>query len=311
MTQVADIVIVNWNSGPMLRDCIESVINYHDGVGRIVVVDNGSSDASANLPDALAAACDIVLANENLGFAKACNLGASRCASPYVLFLNPDARLIEPSVARAIAFMESPEGARYGICGVKLLGRHGDVERHCANFTDASTYLGQALGVAGRFPRLFTPHFMRDFDHGHSRPVDQVIGAFFFVRRSLFDALGGFDERYFVYFEEVDFALRARKAGHDTYYLADATAYHYGGGTSENVKAKRLFYSLRSRLQYARQHFSTPSFITTAMVTLVLEPLSRLAQAAARGSMADVGNVLQAYLLLARDLLPGLPRQSR
>lgn len=311
MTQVADIVIVNWNSGSMLRECIESVINHRNGVGRIVVVDNGSSDASANLPDALASACDIVLANKNLGFAKACNLGASRCASPYVLFLNPDARLIEPSVARVIAFMESSEGARYGICGIKLLGRHGEVERHCANFTDASTYVGQALGVAGRFPRLFTPHFMRDFDHGHSRPVDQVIGAFFFVRRSLFDALGGFDERYFVYFEEVDFALRARKAGHDTYYLADVTAYHYGGGTSEKVKAKRLFYSLRSRLQYARQHFSMPGFVTTAMVTLMLEPISRLAQAGGRGSMADVGNVLQAYLLLARNLLSGQPRQGR
>lgn len=311
MTQVADIVIVNWNSGPMLRECIESIINHRDGVGRIVVVDNGSSDSSANLPSRLASACDIVFANRNLGFAKACNLGASRCASPFVLFLNPDARLTEPSVARVIAFMEAPEGARYGICGIKLLGRHGDVERHCANFTDTSTYLGHVLGVSGRFPRLFTPHFMRDFDHLHSRPVDQVIGAFFFVRRSLFDALRGFDERYFVYFEEVDFALRARKAGWDTYYLADATAYHYGGGTSEKVKAKRLFYSLRSRLQYAHQHFSTMGFVTTVIVTLVLEPISRLAQAGGRGSMDDVSNVLRAYLLLARNLLPGQPPQGR
>lgn len=311
MTRVADIVIVNWNSGNMLRECVESILEHHVGVGQIVVVDNGSSDGSADLPASLANACDLVFANENLGFARACNLGASRCASPYVLFLNPDARLIEPSVARAIAFMESPEGAPYGICGIKLIGRHGQVERHCANFTDTSTYLGQALGVLGRFPRLFTPHFMHDFDHAHSRRVDQVIGAFFFVRRSLFDALGGFDERYFVYFEEVDFALRAHKLGHDTYYFAETTAYHYGGGTSEKVKAKRLFYSLRSRLQYARQHFSAPGFVATTMVTLMVEPVSRLMQAVVRGSMADAGNVLQAYMLLARDMLSDRQHKSR
>lgn len=301
----ADIVIVNWNSGSMLRECIQSILDHRDGVGKVVVVDNGSSDNSAQLPQHLAAACDIVLANENLGFAKACNLGASRCQSPYILFLNPDARLIENSVAKAIDFMESSEGQQYGICGIKLIGKHGNIERHCANFTDPSTYLGQALGLGGRFPRVFTPHFMRDFDHTHSRPVDQVIGAFFFVRRSLFNELSGFDERYFVYFEEVDFALRARKRGAATYYIADTTAYHYGGGTSENVKAKRLFYSLRSRLQYAREHFSTPGFVMTAAVTLGLEPFTRLAQAGLRGSLVDAGNVLHAYVMLAKSALPG------
>ncbi len=302
MKAVADIVIVNWNSADMLRDCVKSVLDHCEGIGRVVVVDNGSTDGSANLPEDVACSVDLLLTGQNLGFAKACNLGASRCTSPYVLFLNPDARLIEPSVARVVDFMESSEGKKYGICGIKLIGRNGNVERHCANFTDASTYIGQAFGFSGRFPKVFTPHFMRGFDHLSSRPVDQVIGAFFMVRRSLFDELRGFDERYFVYFEEVDFALRASKIGQPTYYISDTSAYHYGGGTSEKVKAHRLFYSLRSRLLYARRHFSPIGVFATFSVTLLIEPLSRVAQSLVKGSPGDAASVVRAYAMLIGNI---------
>ena len=303
MTALADVVIVNWNSGPMLRECVESVLQHRTGVGRIIVVDNGSADGSASMPYPVASQIDIISAKENLGFAKACNLGAERCQSPYILFLNPDARLMEDSVDQVTSFLESSDGESYGICGIKLVGNNGKIQRHCANFTNASTYLGNALGLSNRFPRLFTPHFMSDFDHLQSRQVDQVIGAFFLVRRSLFIELGGFDERYFVYFEEVDFSLRARRAGHLTYYLADTTAYHYGGGTSEKVVARRLYYSLRSRLRYARRHFSLAGLVLTTGVTLFLEPFSRIAKALLRGSATDVRHVFQAYRLLGMDLL--------
>lgn len=145
--------------------------------------------------------------------------------------------------------------ARKPICVIKSIVDDDKIQHHCVQFLILKTYRYYAL-VAAHFPRKFPSHFMQDFDHCSSREVDHVIGAFFLVRRSVFEQLKGFDERYFVYLEDLDFSLRARKAGWKTYYLADATAYHKGGGTSEQVKAHRLFYSLRSRMIYGFRHFN-------------------------------------------------------
>jgi GT2 family glycosyltransferase len=118
---------------------------------------------------------------------------------------------------------------------------------------------------------------MTDWDHKTSRPVDQLIGAFFLTRRALFEHLGGFDERFFVYFEEVDFSYRAWKQGWQSYYLSEATAYHRGQGTTDRIKGLRLFYSLRSRIQYAHKHFGRPRAVALAFGSLCIEPWSRLA----------------------------------
>lgn len=295
-----DVVIVNWNGGQLVRDTVESVERYGTTVKRTIVVDNGSTDGSAlSLPqfDRL----DVVATGHNLGFARGCNIGAHRGDAEYILFLNPDARLIDTSLERLIAFMDSAAAARIGICGAQLVGDDGKTQRSCANFTNASTYIGGALNLTERFPRLFTPLFST-FDYRQSRIVDQPIGAFFLVRRKLFENLGGFDERFFVYFEEVDLALRAKQAGWDAYYFADAIAYHKGGGASERVKAGRLFYTLRSRLLYAAKHFSTPGFASTAFVSLTLEPLGRIGRGAARRSRTEIGDTVKAYSMLWRDM---------
>jgi N-acetylglucosaminyl-diphospho-decaprenol L-rhamnosyltransferase len=127
------------------------------------------------------------------------------------------------------------------------------------------------------------------------------MGAFFLVRRSLFEELRGFDERFFVYFEEVDFALRAHKAGWRTHYLAEAQAYHRGGGTSEQAKAARLFYSLRSRSLYGFKHFGRIPAISLMLATLFIEPLSRTVYALTKRSGKEVIETIRGYLMLWRD----------
>ncbi len=97
---------------------------------------------------------------------------------------------------------------------------------------------------------------MLDWDHRQNREVDHAMGSFFLVRNILFKKLQGFDERYFVYLEDLDFSLRAKQAGFVSYYFTDAAAYHKGGGTSEQIKARRLFYSLHSRILYWYKHFN-------------------------------------------------------
>ena len=125
-----------------------------------------------------------------------------------------------------------------------------------------------------------------EWRHTSTRQVDHVIGAFYLVRRSLFDSLNGFDERFFVYLEDLDLSLRVHRAGWRCVYYTGAQAFHAGGGTSRQVKAARLFYALRSRLLYGFKHFSPPQAWIVLGVTLLLEPVPRLLLSLWRGSLA-------------------------
>jgi GT2 family glycosyltransferase len=144
---------------------------------------------------------------------------------------------------------------------------------------------------------------MTEWDHAESREVDHVIGAFYLVRRVVFEDLHGFDERFFMYLEDVDFSLRARRAGWLTYYLAEATAYHHGGGSSQAIGVRRLFYSWWSRLLYATKHFSTFGSGAVIAGTLLVEPFVRVLTCAARGSRTGIRDTVAASSMLWRRWL--------
>ena len=295
-----DIITVNWNAGPQLRACIDSITRHGGGlVRRTVVVDNGSVDGSES---SIAGLSDVTLirTGANFGFGKACNLGAQNADSEYLLFLNPDAALHADTLPKALSYMQDPVNAKVGICGVQLLDEAGHIARSCTRFPSALGFVTHAVGLDRIFPRL--GHFMAEWDHAQTREVDHVIGAFFLVRRALFDSLGGFDERFFVYLEDLDFSCRARQAGWRSVYLADAQAFHAGGGTSNQVKARRLFYSLRSRLLYAFKHFSWLGAVGVLLATILVEPWSRSALAVLRLSWSGLKETWAAYGLLWRWL---------
>jgi GT2 family glycosyltransferase len=291
---------VNWNAGNQLSECIDSVIRHSAPlVGQIIVVDNGSTDGSVHDFDDLTTV-KLIRAGKNLGFGKACNLGATQATSDFVLFLNPDARLFPNSLLALLAFMQRRENAKVGICGVQLVDKNGHVTRSCARFPSLTGFISHALGVDRIIPAL--GHGMAEWDHVSTRYVDQVIGAFFLVRRSVFETLEGFDERFFVYFEEVDFSFRAKQLGWSSVYFADAQAFHAGGGASNQVKAKRLFYSLRSRILYVFKHFNLIQATAVLLATLCIEPLSRSVVAIARCSWSSVKETFEAYGMLFRWL---------
>lgn len=291
-----DIVIVNWNSGRQLQRCVESIRNHGAGhVDRIVVVDNGSVDDSA---DFLGGAVDVVLvpAGRNLGFGRACNLGAAHGQSDFVLFLNPDACLMPASLDAALEYFGHSGSERIGIVGISLLGDDGEIQRTCARFPSAWQMIAKSIGIAALIPR--SDYHMTSWDHAETRRVDHVMGAFYLVRRSLFEQLQGFDERYFVYLEDLDFSRRAAEAGYGSIYLAEAQAYHRGGGISEQVKANRLFYALRSRIQYVFKHFNRPAALAVGFATLFVEPLSRLALLMVRHRFSEIGDLRRSYTSL-------------
>lgn len=310
------IVTVNWNAGALLRACVASLdAALTPGVvlERMTVVDNASRDGSADgLEGAFPNAPIRVLRNlVNRGFAAACNQGAAGAGAECLLFLNPDTRLSADSLAPALAFLADPANARVGALDVRLLDDDGATQRCCARTPTPLRLLAQSVGLDHVFPSLFPPHFMVEWDHADTRPVDQAMGAFLLIRRDLFEALGGFDERFFVYFDDVDLCLRVRQAGWSVVHFAGASAYHRGGGTTDRVRDIRLFYGLRSRLLFVAKHYGPVSVAAVIVATLMLEPLARLTQALLRRRPQDAVEVWRGVRLLWVDLPNWLPRLLR
>ena len=293
------IVIVNWNSGSYLRHCISSIAMSSKellSISEVIVVDNASVDDSTLGIEGLGITVRVVNNDINVGFASACNQGAQNATGQYFLFLNPDAALYPKTLEICLTFMRDPANSRVGICGVQLLDSAGHVSRSCARFPSVVRFVAMSAGIDRIFPlRGIT---MREWDHTCTREVDQVIGAFFLVRRELFVALAGFDERFFVYFEEVDFSRRARMAGWASVYLVAAQAFHAGGGTTNQIKARRLYFSWRSRLIYSFNHFSWGGAIIVLVTTLLVEPFARTALALAHSSWSGLRETWTGYFML-------------
>jgi N-acetylglucosaminyl-diphospho-decaprenol L-rhamnosyltransferase len=294
------VVIVNWNAGDLLRACLVSLNQAALPAGwrlQVIVVDNASHDQSLERLPPLAD-LHVLRQAENLGFGAACNVGAAHApTADLLLFLNPDTTTPEQTLVHALGVLAQQAPARVGILGVQMRDEQGKPVHSCSRFPQASRFVAQALGFERLWP--LSGHLMREWNHGDSRVVDQVIGAFFLVRREVYNVVGGFDERFFVYYEEVDFSLRAKQAGWLSYYDSAAGVYHEGGGTSKHIKARRLFYALRSRLAYADKHFSVPARGVVWACTWVLEPLTRACQLLLTGRMAELKDLGQAYRLLA------------
>ncbi len=271
------IVIVNWNAGKQLVDCIESIRTHATGlVTDVIVVDNASTDNSLSLLPEDMAELKVIRNSTNRGFGAACNQGANMACGDYLLFLNPDTRLHAHSLIDSVAFMDQSGNEDVGVSGIALVDGRNVRSRSCSRFPTFSLIMNEMTGFAHLWPSRFLLRHMRDWDHATSCDVDHVIGAFYLIRQPLFRSLGGFDERFFVYLEDLDLSLRVRQSGFRIHYLAEIIAYHAGGGTSEQIKGKRLAYSLTSRIQYIFKHFPAPEFLVILLSSITLEPLSRL-----------------------------------
>ena len=307
MSSSVHIVIVNWNTRDYLRECLESIGRSRlDGVelARVSVIDNDSSDGSADGLEAIAPLpLEVVRNRHNAGFAAACNQGAARSTADYLLFLNPDTRLAEDTLATVVRFMDSREAADVGICGARVVDETGAPANSVARFPTLRIVLGKITGLHRVAPRLFPGHRVPAVELDRSGTVDQVIGAFFLIRRELFERLGGFDRRYFVYYEEVDLALRARRLGARSYFLYEATVMHVENVSSSQVPALRLYHSQRSRLLFALAHWPRSHALALLVLTFTAEPLARLVKAALDRDPAAASQSVGASRLLASELL--------
>jgi len=245
---LVDVVVVSYNSEQTLRSCVRPLANERDLA--VVVVDNDSDDSSVESVRDLNVT--VVSTGRNAGFAAGSNRGAEEGTAPYLLFLNPDAR-IDPETIRHLAgrFEEDPAIA---LVAPRLLDDKGLLEFSLRRFPRLRSTYAQALFVHRLFPRAkWTDECIRDpLAYTHSGDAEWVSGACMLVRRRAFEEIGGWDEDFFLYGEDIDLCHRLHAAGYRIAFDADSQAIHAGGASAP--RARMLPVLARGRILFVRKH---------------------------------------------------------
>ena len=254
-----DVVVVCWNDRDKIATALDSVfalseVRADPAFAQVVVSDNGSTDGSREyLRERYGNAVRIVENGANLGFGAACNRAFAATGSEYVFLLNPDAELKDGALAALVAFLDTHP--RCGIAGSRIYNYDGTIQQSVGEFdTWAGAFLrSSAWGELPVLRRYAHGAAMRAFTYAAPRRVDLAIGAALAIRRALITEIGPFDERFFLYHEEVDFAKRAADAGWETWFVPASEAIHEGMGSARgqyNVERRKQ----RSRRAYWIKH---------------------------------------------------------
>ncbi len=228
------IIIVSYNTGDLLRKCLEAVSHSIENIETdVFVVDNNSHDDSVQIVKKEFPEYCLIRNARNSGFAAANNNAIKRSHSHYVLLLNSDAFLNEDALVKTIDYME--HNRECGVLGVQLLNKDGSFQPSARQFPSSYYKIKALSGISAKFPqsKLLGGPTYSWWDHKSVKEVDWVPGAFFLINSQLIDDIGMLDDRYFLYYEETDFCLRAKKAGWKTVYYPYASVLHLCGESSK------------------------------------------------------------------------------
>lgn len=228
------IIIVNWNTRDITRNCLQSIREKVTGIScEVIVVDNASSDASIEMIRAEFPDVRTIVNEDNLGFGRASNQGMRVAGGRYLLLLNSDTLVIDDSVQRLVYFME--RDPRIGIAGCKLLFEDLTLQGSCARFPSIKIALVEDLMLYKFLSRRRQGELLLNgyWSHDRTRDVDAVWGAAMLVRREVFDQTGGFDERIFMYGEDIEWCMRARDLGWRITFVHDCRIVHLNHKSAE------------------------------------------------------------------------------
>ncbi|HEY9721557.1 MAG TPA: glycosyltransferase family 2 protein [Oscillatoriaceae cyanobacterium] len=251
---VLSIVIVNWNTRNLLRDCLSSVQSETLLSHEVWVVDNGSTDGSPEMVRAEFPHVHLIANTDNKGFAAANNQALRLCQGEYVLLLNSDTLVLDGALDKMVAHLHAhPE---VGALGCRLLNGDGSLQPSAHHFygTFRSIFENRLTQVLWPRRHARTP-FLSFWDHSTLRHVDWVTGAVLMLRRRVLQDVGLLDERFFMYGEEIDWQLRMRKAGHQVWFLPSARIIHYGGGSSRQAVTQMKRQEYESRRMFVEKHY--------------------------------------------------------
>lgn len=290
------ITVVSFNTRDHLAASLKTLVAQdYPGEVEIVVVDNASEDGSAAMIEEHFPEVALIENLDNRGFAAANNQALAACRGDIICLVNPDALLRPDALSQAIDhLLQNPET---GICGGLLVDENGERHPSARRFP---TSLGKFLmlsGISARFPksRILAGQDYDWFDHLSPIQVDWVPGAFTCIRRSLIEDLGFFDERYFLYYEETDLCLRAKRHGWHIDLVPAAVIEHEGGASSKTVKSERfdgagaqlLKFRTRAECLYHRKNFGLVAVLANLGIEWLWHAARRVVNLRPGASNAD------------------------
>lgn len=257
------ICIVTFQARDYLQGCLESIRTHPpSGEYEIIVVDNGSTDGTAEMLRTGFPDVQQIEQRANTGFSAPMNQALRLASGAYLLLLNPDTLVHPQAFDRLLAFMGAHP--QVGICGPKVLNTDGSLQKPCRRGESTPwAVLSYFLGLSALFPRsrFFGGYLMNYMGEDEAHAVAGISGSCMLIRRAVIEAIGFLDERFFAYQEDADYCFRARQAGWQVYYVPAAQITHYGGEGGSRVQPYRSIYQWhRSYYLYYRKNLASNYF---------------------------------------------------
>ena len=260
VTDVA-VAVVSWNTRGDLETCLRSVYegNANPPTYQVTVVDNASADGSPEMVDERFPRAMVVRNRDNRGFGAANNQVFQGTRSRYVFLLNSDAQTHAGALDSLVRFMD--ENPDVGICGPLVLNPDGSLQysARCFPTLVAGAFRNTLLGRLFPNNRFTREYLISDWDHRSQRDVDWVSGSAMMIRREVLDRVGGFDEQFFMYSEDVDLCYRAHEAGWRVTFYPGAVVTHARAHSSDKAQVARLIQFHRSMYRFWRKHYAPHS----------------------------------------------------
>jgi len=251
------VIIVSWNVKALLERCLSSLMECSkrgEIQCEIIVVDNASTDGSAEMVRQRFPGVRLIASDSNLGFTRANNVGAGHSSGRYILLLNPDTEVLGDALTTMVSYMDSHPDV--GALGPKLRFPDGRIQPSRRRFPTLATAFLESTVLQQWFPRnrVLQRYYVHDRNDDEEQDVDWVIGACLLIRRQAWKQVGPLDERFFMYSEELDWCRRLKTAGWRLVYIPSATVMHYEGQSSSQVVPARHIYFQSSKVFYFRKH---------------------------------------------------------
>lgn len=266
------IIIVNYNVRPFLENCLSSLRKALEGIsGEIFVVDNASDDGSARMVQSKFPEVRLIVNGKNLGFAAANNIALRQAQGTYILLINPDTIVQEDTLRTMVGFFDqNPDAA---LAGCKILNPDGSLQPACRrSFPTPWVAFTKISGLSALFPhtRMFGRYNLTYRSPEETYEVDAVSGSFMFLRHSVYEKIGGLDEQFFMYGEDLDWCYRMQQAGWKIYYVHSTKIIHYKGESAKrsDIDELKLFYEAMH--VFVRKHFNKPSLAHLTLRTAIV-----------------------------------------
>ena len=305
------VIIVSYNTRDMTLDCLRVLQSeLRELTAEVFVVDNASTDGSADAVREAFPEVRLIANPRNAGFGAANNLALAQARGHYLLLLNTDAFPRPGAVGMLIDYLE--RHPTVGVVGPRLLYKDGSLQQSCFRFPTPLGAWAENVGLTRVLRHHAAFDDYRGWDHAIEREVDFVIGACLLLRRKVYERVGGFDERFFMYQEEADWQRRVHEAGWTVAFTPSAEAVHLAGasGRAEPVRISGHFFE--SLDKYVLKHHGVLGFLLVRSAMLVgcsarALGWTAIALAAPRRRQAAVQRAWQHFRLVVRQLLTGLP----